>query len=81
MTADALARMEEIKAAIATNDPAALEPFTKIDGRTFPLPDEGECVQLVTPTPECPPEAILRQTVAAFERREQQDPGDWDVSR
>lgn len=70
MTAEALARMEEIQAAIASG--ASLEPFTDLDQRKFPLPDEDECVQLRTPTPECPPDEILRQTQEAFERREAQ---------
>jgi hypothetical protein len=64
--ADALVRMEEIEARIATGDPAALAIFTEIDERRFPK-DIGECVQLRTPTPECPPEEILRQTREAYE--------------
>ena len=66
MVADALVRMEEIKARIAINDPSALAIFTEIDERRFPK-DVGECVQLRTPTPECPPEEILRQTQRAYE--------------
>ena len=64
--ADALVRMEEIQARIATGDPAALAIFTEIDDARFPK-DVGECVQLRTPTPECPPEEILRQTREAYE--------------
>jgi hypothetical protein len=64
--ADALVRMEEIEARIAINDPSALAIFTEIDDRRFPK-DVGECVQLRTPTPECPPEEILRQTKQAYE--------------
>jgi hypothetical protein len=64
--ADALVRMEEIEARIALNDPSALAIFTEIDERRFPK-DVGECVQLRTPTPECPPEEILRQTKQAYE--------------
>ena len=59
--AEALVRMEEIQARIAIGDPSALAIFTEIDDRRFPK-DVGECVQLRTPTPECPPEEILRQT-------------------
>ena len=66
MVAEALARMEEIKARIAINDPAALAIFTEIDDKRFPR-EVGECVQLRTPTPECPPEEILRQTQEAYE--------------
>ena len=66
MVADALVRMEEIEARIAINDPSALAIFTEIDERRFPK-DVGECVQLRTPTPECPPEEILRQTKQAYE--------------
>jgi hypothetical protein len=62
-TADALARMEEIKTAIANGAP--LEPFTQLDDQQFPR-EVGECVQLRTPTPECPPEEIERQTREAF---------------
>jgi hypothetical protein len=64
--ADALVRLEEIEARIAINDPAALAIFTEIDEKRFPK-DVGECVQLRTPTPECPPEEILRQTKEAYE--------------
>ena len=64
--ADALVRMEEIKARIAINDPSALAIFTEIDEKRFPK-DVGECLQLRTPTPECPPEEILRQTREAYE--------------
>ena len=67
MVADALVRMEEIKARIAINDPAALAIFTEIDDRRFPK-EVGECQQLRTPTPECPPEEILRQTQRAYEQ-------------
>ena len=66
MVADALVRMEEIQARIAINDPSALAIFTEIDDRRFPK-DVGECQQLRTPTPECPPEEILRQTREAYE--------------
>jgi len=63
--ADALVRMEEIRARITTSDPSALAIFTEIDDARFPR-DVGECVQLRTPTPECPPEEILRQTREAY---------------
>ena len=56
--AEALARMEQIKAAIANKE--SLAPFTEIVDN-FPR-EVGECQQLRTPTPECPPEEILRQT-------------------
>jgi hypothetical protein len=68
MVAEALIRREQIKAAIASGDPAALAPFTELDDARIP-PDPrtvGECVQLRTPTPECPPEEILRQTREAW---------------
>jgi hypothetical protein len=64
MVADALLRMDEIKAAIARKD--SLAPFTEVSDKRFPR-DVGECVQLRTPTPECPPEEILRQTQQAYE--------------
>ena len=64
--ADALVRMEEIEARIAIHDPSALAIFTEIDDRRFPK-DVGECQQLRTPTPECPPEEILRQTREAYQ--------------
>ena len=64
--ADALVRMEEIQARIAINDPSALAIFTEIDDKRFPK-EVGECVQLRTPTPECPPDEILRQTKEAYE--------------
>jgi len=68
MVADALVRMDEIKARIAINDPAALAIFTEIDEARIPRDPRtvGECVQLRTPTPECPPEEILRQTREAW---------------
>jgi hypothetical protein len=62
--ADALVRTEEIKAAIANKE--SLAPFTEVSDKRFPR-DVGECVQLRTPTPECPPEEILRQTREAYE--------------
>ena len=64
--AEALVRMEEIKARIAINDPSALAIFTEIDDRRFPK-EVGECQMLRTPTPECPPEEILRQTKEAYD--------------
>jgi hypothetical protein len=65
MVADALARMEEIQAAIAAGD--SLAPFTEILDARFPK-DVGECVQLRTPTEECPPEEIIRQTREAWDQ-------------
>lgn len=61
--AAALVRMEEIKAAIASN--ASLAPYTAVLDKQFPR-EVGECVQLRTPTPECPPEEIERQTREAW---------------